>query len=66
MEGNTVLVFVPEEGVLKECKIKIGISNWKYSEVTDGVEEGEKVLLSVDKEGVEDGVAVKIDQEKSK
>lgn len=65
MEGNKVLIFDAEEGILRERKIEIGISNWKYSEVAKGLEEGEQVLLSVDKEGVKDGIEVKALEEKT-
>jgi len=64
MEDYKVLVFDPAEGVLRERKVEVGISNWKYSEIIQGLKQGDRILLSVDKEGVADGVAVKIEQEK--
>jgi len=36
---------VLEDGVIKVRSIKIGISNWQYTEVTDGLSEGEKVVV---------------------
>lgn len=61
MEDSKVLLYDPAEGVLKQQKIEVGISNWKYSEITKGLKAGDQILLSVDKEGVADGVAVKIE-----
>jgi len=48
-------VFVLEGGKIQKRAIEIGISNWESSEVLEGLSEGELVVLSVDREGVEDG-----------
>jgi HlyD family secretion protein len=49
-------VYVLEDGVLHERAIEIGVANWDYSEIVSGLSEDEVVVLSVDREGVEDGV----------
>jgi HlyD family secretion protein len=51
-------VFIFEDGVLHERLIQTGISNWEQTEVIDGLTDGEFVVLSVDREGVEDGAVV--------
>lgn len=56
LDGNRVFVF--EGGALHERSIQTGISNWEYTEVVDGLTEGEFIVLSVDREGVEDGAVV--------
>jgi len=33
------------DGVTEERLITIGISNWQYTEVTDGLSEGEQVVV---------------------
>jgi HlyD family secretion protein len=43
--------------MIETRKIKTGISNWEFTEVQDGLVEGEMVVLSVDRQGVEDGVS---------
>jgi HlyD family secretion protein len=48
-------VYVLEDGVLHERAIEIGVANWDYSEIVSGLSEDEVVVLSVDREGVEDG-----------
>jgi HlyD family secretion protein len=50
-------VFVLEGNTLQERAIVIGIRSWEYAEVLSGLEAGEQVLLTVDREGVADGVA---------
>ena len=56
LDGSRVFVF--EGDTLHERSIQTGISNWEYTEVVDGLTDGEFVVLSVDREGVEDGAVV--------
>jgi HlyD family secretion protein len=56
MEGGRVFVLSGNPGVLEERKIEIGISNADFTEVRSGVHEGERVVLSVERAGVEAGV----------
>jgi len=55
LEGNKVLVFT-SNNTLQEREIKIGLSNWVWTEVTDGLVKGDEVVVSVERDGVEDGV----------
>jgi HlyD family secretion protein len=50
-------VFVLANGTLEERAVSRGIANWEFTEIVDGLAEGELVVLSVDREGVADGVA---------
>jgi hypothetical protein len=43
--GREVQVQVMKNGVPEKRVIKTGISNWQYIEVTEGVSEGEKVII---------------------
>ena len=56
LDGNRVFIF--EDGVLHERLIQTGISNWEQTEVIDGLTDGDFVVLSVDRDGVEDGAVV--------
>ncbi|MCB1867681.1 MAG: efflux RND transporter periplasmic adaptor subunit [Gammaproteobacteria bacterium] len=56
LEGNKVLLFT-SDNTLQQREIKAGLSNWEWTEVTEGLSEGEEIVISVDREGVEDGVA---------
>ena len=53
-EGSRVLVR-NADGVLEERRVESGISNWAFTEVRSGVAPGEKVALSVEREGVAPG-----------
>ncbi len=61
LEGNTVYVFIPDDELLEERTIEIGMSNWDWTEVTSGLKQGELVVTSVDREGVEDGAYAKME-----
>ncbi len=60
LEGNKVLVFTADN-LLQQREIKTGLSNWEWTQVTDGLSEGDEVVLSVDREGVEDGATAQRD-----
>ena len=60
LEGNKVLVFTADN-LLQQREIKTGLSNWEWTQVTEGLSEGEEVVVSVEREGVEDGVAAQRD-----
>ena len=34
-----------------------GIANWEYTEITGGLNAGDRVVSSIDREGVRDGAA---------
>lgn len=55
LEGGRVLVYDANAGVLRERRIRTGLSNWEYTEVLDGLREGERVVVSLGREGVVDG-----------
>ena len=54
LEGNKVLV-LGADGLLVERQITSGLSNWEFTEVLTGLEENESVVVTVDRDGVEDG-----------
>ncbi len=55
MEGPQVMIYDADDEVLSLRSIKAGISNWDYTEVLEGLDEGEMVVTSLDRPGVEDG-----------
>ena len=57
-EGGKVLLFNPESGKLEERQIKAGLANWEYTEVMEGLKAGERIVTSLDKEGVKAGAKV--------
>jgi HlyD family secretion protein len=57
-EGGKVLVFNADSGKLEERLIKAGLANWEYTEVLEGLAAGERIVTSLDKEGVKAGAKV--------
>ena len=53
--GNLVFVFDPERGIIEQREIETGIANWEYTEVTGGLSEGQRLVSSIDRDGVRDG-----------
>jgi HlyD family secretion protein len=64
MEGNKVLVV--QNGQLVSRNLKTGLRNWEYTEVVEGLKEGELVALSLDLAQVTAGAKVKVTQEAKK
>lgn len=54
-EGNRVLV-AAANGRLEERSVKTGLANWEYTEVLEGLQAGERVVTSLEREGVAPGV----------
>ena len=61
MEDDHVLVFSTDESKLRIRKVKVGLSNWKLTEITSGLKEGEQVVTSIDRKGVEDGALAQLE-----
>lgn len=55
LEDKRVLVFDADSETLQSRQVETGLSNWKLTEITSGLKEGERVVLSVDRKGVEPG-----------
>ncbi|HET7712437.1 MAG TPA: efflux RND transporter periplasmic adaptor subunit, partial [Thermoanaerobaculia bacterium] len=55
LEGNRVLVFKKNGEPLEERAVKVGVSNWQFTEIVSGLSVGEKVVVSVERKGVTPG-----------
>ena len=60
---STVLVLLPE-GVLASRDIETGLSNWERTAVKAGLRLGEQVVLSLDRDGMEDGAPAVAEDDK--
>ena len=58
LDNKRVFVYHASDEVLEERQIKIGLSNWKFTEIISGLDQGEQIVLSVDRKGVSDGAFV--------
>jgi HlyD family secretion protein len=56
IEGKRVLLI--EKGAAVAREVTIGLKNWDWSEVTDGLAEGGAVITSLEKQGVKAGARV--------
>jgi HlyD family secretion protein len=63
LEGHAVLVL--EGDILVEREVHTGLSNWRYTEITEGLVDGEDVVLSLDREGVEAGARARVTRRSS-
>lgn len=55
LEGGRVLVL--QDGKLAERKLELGLANWEFSEVRAGLKAGERVVTSLELDGVKAGAA---------
>ncbi len=55
IEGSRVMVLGADSGRLEERKVKAGLANWEYTEVIEGLAEGDRIVTSLEREGVKPG-----------
>jgi len=65
IEGSRVMVLNAESGTLEERKVKTGVANWEFTEIVEGLGEGERIVTSLEREGVKVGARATAD-DKSK
>jgi HlyD family secretion protein len=59
LEGRAVLL--PNNGRLVEREVEIGLKNWDWAEITEGLEEGQRVVTSLDRAEVKAGARVEVE-----
>lgn len=65
-EGGRVLRYQPETGKLEERTLKTGVANWEYTEVLEGLQQGDRIVLSLERDGVKAGALVKSEEKTAK
>lgn len=55
---NKVLLYRSDTGKLEERTIKTGLSNWEHTEVVDGLYVGDRIVTSLEREGIKAGAIV--------
>ena len=63
LEGGRVLLL--EDGKLAERKVKTGLANWEYTEITEGLAAGDRIVTSLEREGVKAGAVAMAEPAKS-
>ena len=61
LEGQKVFIYDKDNKTIYEKEVTTGLSNWKYTEVLKGLKQGDQIVTSIDRDGVIDGAAVKIE-----
>ncbi len=59
LEGLKVYVYDPDSKTISIQPVKVGLSNWQYTEILDGLQQDQRIVTSIDREGLEDGVRVR-------
>jgi len=54
LEGKHVLLY-RGDGVLEERTVTTGLANWEHTEITAGLNEGDRIVMSLDRAGVKAG-----------
>jgi HlyD family secretion protein len=57
-EGGRVLRYRAQDGRLEARQVQTGLSNWQFTEITGGLEVGDRVVLSLERAGVAAGAQV--------
>jgi len=60
LENSRVLV--AKDGRIEERPVEIGLKNWDYAEVTGGLDEAQRVVISLDRVEVKAGARVEVEQ----
>src|SRR6185503_6795792 len=58
LPDKTVYVLDAATSKLALRRVETGIANWEYTEIVGGVAAGDRVVSSIDREGVADGALV--------
>jgi len=64
-EGGSVLL-AGADGTLQERKIRTGLANWEFTEVLEGLAAGDRVVTSLEREGVKTGVSFVVEDKAKK
>ena len=58
LPDKTIFVYDDATGTIASRPVETGIANWEFTEVLRGVESGDRVVSSIDRDGVVDGAVV--------
>ncbi len=63
LEGSMVYLYDSNLDTISKTRISTGLSNWRYTEVLEGLAAGQVIVTSIDREGLADGAVVKIEKQ---
>lgn len=56
LEGNRVWLLRPPGDALETRAFEPGLSNWDFTEVRSGLNQGDRIVLSIERQGLKEGV----------
>jgi HlyD family secretion protein len=56
------MIYLVQKGRANLKEVEIGLSNWNFTEVRKGLEEGEIIVENADAKGLKEGVEVKVEK----
>jgi len=56
VDGNKLYIVDPADGTLIVREVETGLSNWSQTEIVSGLSVSERIVLSTEREGLEEGV----------
>ena len=56
VDGDKLYIVNPDDGTLDVRQVETGISNWANTEIVSGLSVSERIVLSTEREGLEEGV----------
>jgi HlyD family secretion protein len=60
IDGKRVFVYDPADGRVHVRDVQVGLRNWEFVEITSGLQEGDAVVTTVDREGLIDGARASV------
>ena len=63
LQGGRVLVV--RGGILVRSPLRVGLANWEYTQVLEGVKAGDQIVVSLDRAEVREGARVRVEAETS-
>jgi len=63
LEGKKVMLY-RADGILEERTVQTGLANWDQTEITGGLNEGDRIVMSLDRPGVKAGAKVLPEEKK--
>lgn len=58
LEGKRVLLY-RSDGMLEERAVTTGLANWDHTEIISGLNQGDRIVMSLDQAGIKAGVRVR-------
>ncbi len=56
VDGDKLYIVNPNDGTLVVRRVETGLSNWSHTEIVSGLSVSERIVLSTEREGLEQGV----------